>query len=372
MRARLGLLLGLCLAAIAVSAPAAPAAVTTYASCAAAMAANPGAPDSTHAIVVGSTIVDEYCSGIAGAGPRGYLTLNVVGSANYSIRQPFYTATSFTRVRVVGTAAVVGGQTCAASACIDASDMTFSSTVGGSFFGPTMPYGSAAGCGGPNGTANINLTGTNLSVLAGAFVTSGYNAWGSATYSADNQIVDLTANGSCGDEMSATYPLIPLAVSDADLALAPLPDQTVDATSPAGAVVTFDPQASDPGDSTPPVVSCDYASGSVFPLGSTTVTCTASDEDDANSPQTISFVVTVRGALDQASSLATTAQSYGGSYGGQVQAAQASLAAGNATAAANQLRAFQNHVRAQAGKQIPLATANAMLAAAQQIIAVLG
>ncbi len=42
-----------------------------------------------------------------------------------------------------------------------------------------------------------------------------------------------------------------------------------------------------------PAVICTPASGSTFPFGTTTVTCTATDLDDLNSPVTASFTVTV-------------------------------------------------------------------------------
>ena len=51
-------------------------------------------------------------------------------------------------------------------------------------------------------------------------------------------------------------------------------------------------------DETPPV-DCVPASGSTFAIGTTTVTCTATDADDSNSPVTASFTVTVNGALAQ-------------------------------------------------------------------------
>src|SRR5581483_3184362 len=53
-------------------------------------------------------------------------------------------------------------------------------------------------------------------------------------------------------------------------------DFTVEATGPAGAVATFAVSATDPDDVAGPVA-CDPASGSTFPLGQTTVTCTSTD-----------------------------------------------------------------------------------------------
>ncbi|HSO93350.1 MAG TPA: Ig-like domain repeat protein, partial [Candidatus Dormibacteraeota bacterium] len=81
-------------------------------------------------------------------------------------------------------------------------------------------------------------------------------------------------------------------VTDTDLSLTPPAKITVPATSSAGAVVTFTPpSASD--EETPLAVICDHASGSTFPIGSTTVTCTATSGDDTPSTVSQSFTVTV-------------------------------------------------------------------------------
>jgi uncharacterized repeat protein (TIGR01451 family) len=84
-----------------------------------------------------------------------------------------------------------------------------------------------------------------------------------------------------------------LAPGDTDLALVGVPaDMSVDATSAAGATVTFTaPTAVD--EETPPAVNCDHASGSIFPNGTTTVTCSATDADDTPSTVSASFTVTV-------------------------------------------------------------------------------
>ena len=69
--------------------------------------------------------------------------------------------------------------------------------------------------------------------------------------------------------------------------------QTVEAFDHMGATVNFVPQptATDPQDG-PLVPSCSAASGSRFPLGRTTVTCTATDSGGATG--TASFDVLVR------------------------------------------------------------------------------
>jgi hypothetical protein len=54
-------------------------------------------------------------------------------------------------------------------------------------------------------------------------------------------------------------------------------DRTIEATSPAGATTSWTATATDAEDATAPPVDCDPASGSTFPLGTTTVNCSATD-----------------------------------------------------------------------------------------------
>ncbi|HEV8360475.1 MAG TPA: HYR domain-containing protein [Candidatus Thermoplasmatota archaeon] len=68
-------------------------------------------------------------------------------------------------------------------------------------------------------------------------------------------------------------------------------DLPLEATGPGGAIGTFDALASDAVDPDP-VVTCTPASGSLFALGSTEVSCTATD-DDANVAGPLTFTVTV-------------------------------------------------------------------------------
>lgn len=87
------------------------------------------------------------------------------------------------------------------------------------------------------------------------------------------------------------------------LAITPMPDTVppslrgpelidVPATSPSGAVVTFAVLARDDRDLDPPPVTCHPPSGSTFPVGTTTVTCTATDR--AGNQATATFSVTVQ------------------------------------------------------------------------------
>ena len=69
-------------------------------------------------------------------------------------------------------------------------------------------------------------------------------------------------------------------------------DQTVEATGPAGAVVTFDPPTASDNLDAFVGVTCAPVSGSVFPLGSSSVTCSAGDA--AGNMSQATFNVTVR------------------------------------------------------------------------------
>jgi hypothetical protein len=163
---------------------------------------------------------------------------------------------------------------------------------------------------------------------------------------------------------------------DNDLSFTGVPgDQIVNATSPSGATVSYSqPTATDENPGTVSV-NCAPASGSTFAIGTTTVTCTAADTDgDINSPVTATFNVTVRGAADQLNDLAAASQGVGPgtSLGDKVAIAQADLAAGQTSVVCGDLTGYINEVNAQAGKHIDALTAGQLVAAAQQIQAVLG
>ena len=88
-------------------------------------------------------------------------------------------------------------------------------------------------------------------------------------------------------------PQVVIGYIDADLTLDQPSNITTTATGPNGAVVNYQvPLAHDPSDSSAPTASCSPASGTVFAVGTTQVTCSVSDDDDANSPFT-QFTVTV-------------------------------------------------------------------------------
>jgi hypothetical protein len=168
--------------------------------------------------------------------------------------------------------------------------------------------------------------------------------------------------------------ITPVTVDD-DLALGAAPDITTDATGPSGAMVTYTlPVVVD--EDVPPTasVSCAPDSGSMFAIGVNTVTCIATDADDANSPVSVSFAVTVKGAAGQLADLFIAVQGVGPgtSLADKVAAIQSAVAAGQAADACEELTAFVNEVRAQAGKKIPPLQGASLITDAKRIQAVLG
>src|SRR5262249_40511833 len=148
-------------------------------------------------------------------------------------------------------------------------------------------------------------------------------------------------------------------------------DITANATGPAGAVVAFKVQATD-ACSGPPLVQSVPASGSTFPIGTTAVTCTATDL--AGNISGCQFRVTVLGPADMVQRLTQTVEAQCPNPNplmATLQAASAALERNNLTAAVNQLEAFQNKVAAQVGRSDP-GLARLLERSAQAVIAAIG
>jgi hypothetical protein len=155
-------------------------------------------------------------------------------------------------------------------------------------------------------------------------------------------------------------------------------DTTVPATSAQGASVTYTaPTAQDQVDGNVPV-KCSPISGTIFPLGTTTVSCTATD--NSGNTASASFTVTVIGATDQVSDLKELVTSLPGLPAGTSTALQAKLndvlsaaTGGDTASACTALNDFISQVRAQQGKKkISAQDAAELIADAQRIQKVLG
>ena len=125
------------------------------------------------------------------------------------------------------------------------------------------------------------------------------------------------------------------------------------------------------------VVTCIPASGSVFAVGDTTVNCTATDA--ANNQSSCSFNVHVKGAAEQTADLVTAVNNLNISKAGvknallfQLNSTLASLQLNNYVAACGSLQSFIDVVNAQRNKTISSSDADFLIAAANQIRAVIG
>jgi hypothetical protein len=187
-----GFLMLLTLGAFAVCAASASAAVTAPASCADVVAANPSATDGNYTIYPNGEMFTVYCADMSSA-PKEYLTLQNTTNANYSTDVDSWydtLTTDFTRVRLDPSTLQV-----------KIGDTRFSSTSGWvNYNGNTEPqnYAVASACGWTTGDANVDLTGTPFYVND-TFTPQGWGQYGDATFSSNNQVVDITGGGDCGD-----------------------------------------------------------------------------------------------------------------------------------------------------------------------------
>jgi outer membrane protein assembly factor BamB len=108
----------------------------------------------------------------------------------------------------------------------------------------------------------------------------------SSTFPVGTTTVNCTATDTAGNTSSASFQVV--VVLDTTAPTVTVPATIVaKATSAGGSAVTYSVTASDPDDAA--TVSCSPASGSTFPVGTTTVRCTATDT--AGNTTTASFIV---------------------------------------------------------------------------------
>lgn len=140
---------------------------------------------------------------------------------------------------------------------------------------------------GPDG-AHVAFTASASDLVDGAVTTSCSPASGDL-FPLGTTTVTCTAADTRGNDSAATFAVT---VSDTTAPAIQTPSvPTAEATGADGATVTFDaPSATDAVDGHP-VVTCDHASGDLFPLGTTTVSC--SSVDAAGNAATATYDVTV-------------------------------------------------------------------------------
>ena len=134
------------------------------------------------------------------------------------------------------------------------------------------PAGIVAEATGPGG-AEVTFAATAEDDVDGP-VAVGANPASGSLFPIGDTTVELSATDGAGNSATASFTVT---VGDTIAPTLFLPDdQTLEATGASGAVATFSATATDRVDPNP-VVSCTPASGSVFAIGTTTVTCSATD-----------------------------------------------------------------------------------------------
>jgi hypothetical protein len=113
-----------------------------------------------------------------------------------------------------------------------------------------------------------------------------------STFPPGTTTVTCTATDAVGNESTCTFDVTVEVDGEAPAIMCPA-DTFLDCSMPEGTVFDFEVTATDNCDDAPMIV-CEPASGSVFPVGTTTVTCTATDAMGNSS--TCSFDVTVEQA----------------------------------------------------------------------------
>jgi large repetitive protein len=138
-----------------------------------------------------------------------------------------------------------------------------------------------------------------------------FSAAQAGTYQVTISVSD--AGGGTYTTSGATFTLHVTAPADTNGPVLSLPsDQTVEATSRSGAVLSYSATAFDAGDNKATAVTCNPTSGSTFPIGTTTVNCSSSDSKGNRSAS--SFKVTVADTTGPVLSLSdTTAEASSGS-----------------------------------------------------------
>jgi hypothetical protein len=140
--------------------------------------------------------------------------------------------------------------------------------------------------------ASVSYTASATDVVDAAPVVSCAPASGS-TFPLGTTAVTCTATDATGNESTGSFDVV---VGDTIGPSLVLPGTiTVEATGPSGAAVSYNMSTSDAVDPAP-IATCAPASGSTFPVGTTTVHCTATDA--AGNQSTGSFSVVVRDTTD--------------------------------------------------------------------------
>jgi PKD repeat protein len=149
------------------------------------------------------------------------------------------------------------------------------------------------------------------------------------------------------------------------------PSATINATSPAGASYFYTTPAATDAVVGTVTVACNPPPGSVFPIGTTIVTCTATDQ--AGNSTTHVFTVTILSPQDMIANLISQVGELDfRQTSSLLQNVLRSLDNSNTGAGCNQLAAFIAQVQAQSGKKLTVVEATALIQAATDARGALG
>jgi hypothetical protein len=216
-------------------------------------------------------------------------------------------------------------------------------------------------CSGPttavslDGRSSISMNGDPLAFswqAAGVTFNDASSATPTGSFPLAQSSVSLTVSDPAGSDTDNMFVTI---VDTLPPTIACSANVVVDATSPAGATVGFSSPAAEDRCSVRSV-SCTAPSGGVFPIGTTSVQCTANDF--ANHSAACSFTVQVKGPAEQAQDLIDIINGLPGVGDGIKSSLVAKLTAAitaigsERPSACAMLQSLANEVQAQAGKEL--------------------
>jgi hypothetical protein len=214
------------------------------------------------------------------------------------------------------------------------------------------------------GANSCNGSATSGACISGNLTSVGNNSCNGP--SACSNTGSLTSVGDCQDNTVVVAACVPPTIEVP-------PTVVVDATSPAGAIVNYASLVSfgDPGGSGLASSGCSPTSGSLFPIGPTTVNCSATT--NAGTSATASFTVDVKGAAEQLADLQTQVVGVGPgkSLANKLTLVQGDLDSNDTADACGTLGGFINEVNAQSAS-IGTTLAASLTTQAQAIQTALG
>jgi hypothetical protein len=228
---------------------------------------------------------------------------------------------------------------------------------------------------GPDGAVVSYATPTAMDAIDGSLPVSCSPASGN-TFALGDTTVTCSATDNAGNTGSTTFDV---KVQDTTSPVLTLPAPAVDATSPSGATVTYTATAHDLVSGDVPVI-CSPQSGTPFAIGTTMVSCSATDA--AGNSVSGTFNVLVKAASAQVSDLSAQikavnlTQGIGNAVDTKLADALAALTQakqGDQTSTCGKLGAVSNQIESQAVvKQITQGQADALSAKLRQIRSVIG